>query len=86
MIIKLHRNFQKIYRKLPISLQKAVDHKMALFYQEPFSPMLNNHQLKGKYQNYRSINITGDYRAVYKTVSDKEVIFTKLGTHSQLYK
>lgn len=59
---------------------------MLLFAKTPCAKSLHNHILSGKYTNYRSINITGDYRALYKQVSEKEVIFVKLGTHSQLYK
>ena len=34
--------------------------------------------------NYRSINISGDWRAVFEQNND-EVYFVTLGTHSQLY-
>jgi addiction module RelE/StbE family toxin len=85
MIIRFHKHFKKAYQKLPSNLQVTVDAKLELFYKEPFAVELNNHQLKGRYENYRSINITGDYRAVYKLLSEKEVIFVKIGTHSSLY-
>jgi len=45
---------------------------------------LRDHQLKGKYKQYRSINITGDYRALYLLRGD-EAIFDVVDTHSQLY-
>ncbi len=32
-----------------------------------------------------SINITGDYRAVYKEIGKQEVIFVILESHSHLY-
>lgn len=47
---------------------------------------LHDHALKGKYQGYRSINITGDVRALYYEKQDgKIVLFAFIGTHSQLY-
>lgn len=43
--------------------------------------------LKGSYLGFRSINITGDWRAIYSEEKnkkgDKTVIFEVLGTHSQ---
>lgn len=35
--------------------------------------------------NY-SINITGDWRAIYMPININEVLFIAFGTHSQLYK
>ena len=85
MKYNLHKSFVKRYRKLPEKLKKAVKEKLTLFCDDQFLEELNNHALSGKYQEYRSINITGDYRAVYKVISEEEVIFIVLGTHSQLY-
>ncbi|PIP31366.1 hypothetical protein COX24_04015 [bacterium (Candidatus Gribaldobacteria) CG23_combo_of_CG06-09_8_20_14_all_37_87_8] len=47
--------------------------------------MLNNHPLRGNYVDYRSINITGDLRAVFKLINENEAIFVRVGTHSELY-
>lgn len=81
----LHKSFVKTYRKMPDKLKKSVKEKLVLFCEDPFMQELNNHMLSGKYQGYRSINITGDYRAVYKELSKQEVIFVILGSHSHLY-
>jgi len=48
-------------------------------------PVLENHPLQGRYEGYRSINITGDLRAVFKQVRPDKYWFTKIGTHSELY-
>jgi mRNA interferase YafQ len=86
MIIRFHRNFDKSYKKLKISENKKIKEKLLLFIQNPYHPLLNNHPLKGKYLDYRSINISGDLRAIYKLVSDNEVIFVEIDSHSNLYK
>lgn len=50
-------------------------------------PKLNNHVLRGKLRGLRSINITGDWRAIFREYKkDKQILFDSLGTHSQLYK
>ena len=85
MIARFHRNFDRQYNKLKISEKKKVQERLLLFLQNPYHPVLNNHPLKGKYLDYRSINITGDLRAINKLISDSEVIFVTVDSHSNLY-
>ena len=59
--------------------------RLGLFLQDATNPILRNHELKGKYKDYKSINVTGDVRALYKKNGDEIVIFAMIGTHSQLY-
>lgn len=80
-----HKNFNKQYKKLR-AIQSKVDERLILFSKDPFGPILNNHGLAGKYEGCRSINITGDYRAIYELVDDNIAYFIALGTHPDLYK
>lgn len=84
MEIKLHKNFEKQYLKLRISQKKKFKERRNLFLQDQFSPILNNHSLQGKYLGYRSINVTGDLRAIFKKDGDN-VIFIAIDSHSNLY-
>lgn len=77
--------YKKRYRLLTSKLQDKVDERIALFVQDQFSPVLENHALHGEYADLRSINITGDYRALYETLSQNSVRFVRLGTHAELY-
>ena len=83
--IEYHRHFIKAYHKLSKKEQSATDNRIRLFSKDPFASKLENHALSGKYKEYRSINITGDYRAVYKEIGKQEVILVILGLHSHLY-
>ena len=85
MIPKFHRRFIKQYRKASVTTRKKCDERLLLFEKELFHPQLDNHPLKGKYIGYRSINITGNWRAVYRPLDDTTAYFVYLGTHSQLY-
>jgi addiction module RelE/StbE family toxin len=85
MIVKLHRNFEKQIRLLPLKVQKKTQERLLLFIENPFHPLLENHSLKGFYLDYRSINITGDWRALYK-LNGEECIFVHIDTHSNLYR
>jgi addiction module RelE/StbE family toxin len=70
--------------KLTPTLRKKIQERITIFSENPLHPILRNHSLKGKYKNYRSIDITGDMRALYLQ-QETEVIFDIIGTHSQLY-
>ena len=85
MKIRFHKNFNKQYKKLRQAQKEKVQERLVLFLKDPFHLILGNHPLKGKYTGYRSINITGDLRAVYKFVSERECIFVAIDTHSSLY-
>ena len=84
------RTFQKQLLKVPVKVRAAFLERYKLFLVEPHNPQLSNHRLVGKLNGYRSINVTGDFRALYKECIDENgnrgIIFEMLGTHSQLYK
>ena len=85
MKIRFHKNFEKQYKKLKKKEQEKAQEKLELFLENPFNPRLNNHSLRGKYTDYRSINITGDLRAIYRFVDECQCIFVVIGSHSNLY-
>ena len=87
MQIRFNRQFSKQYNKSPSKIKQAFKKRLKLFLKDPFTNILNNHPLKGKFKGVRSINITGNWRAIYREYQSKDlVIFVSLGTHSQLYR
>lgn len=85
MRIFYHHRFDKHFCKLPVKIQQKIIEKIALFRDDPFNPLLNNHALSGRQEGIRSISITGDFRAIYDPVSASDALFIDIGTHSQLY-
>ena len=81
---QFHKKFQKQYKKLPAKMREKVKERLLMFKTDPMSPELNNHALHGKYVGCRSINVTGDLRAIYE-VRNIRVRFVYLDTHSNLY-
>jgi addiction module RelE/StbE family toxin len=79
------KDFYKSYRKLPQRIKEQFKLRRDLFVQNEFHPQLNNHGLLGKYVGHRSINITGDYRAIYEKRGQDVVYWVSVGTHAQLY-
>lgn len=85
MTIHFHKQFTKQLKKLSSRERGQLQDRLELFLLDPFHPRLRNHSLKGKYQDYRSIDIHPDLRAVYKAIGSDEAIFVTIGSHSQLY-
>lgn len=87
MKIDYSKRFLKQLNKCDEKIQISFEDRLELFIDDKFHPKLNNHSLKGKLFKYRSINITGNWRALYLEFENGEVIFFDLlGTHSELYK
>ncbi len=84
MNVAYSKNFIKQAKKLSPDLRHKLKDIISLFSDNPLHPKLRNHALKGKYKEYRSIDVTGDVRALYLQ-RNNEVIFDAVGTHSQLY-
>jgi addiction module RelE/StbE family toxin len=86
MFIRFHRNFEKQYKKLKIAEKNRFKQRIDVFIKDEFNPILNNHALRGKCKGYRSINVTGDIRAIYKREIKNRIIFIAINKHSNLYK
>ncbi len=85
MIVTFSHRFKKEFQKLPENTRRRFGARIKLFVENKNHPQLNNHKLQGRYKGYSSINISGDVRVVYEFTSKEEVLFLKIGTHSQLY-
>lgn len=80
------KKFIKQYNAAPDFIRQSFDARAAIFLLNKFDQTLNNHQLNGKLSNLRSINISGDWRALFEELGSGNVVFKAIGTHSQLYK
>ncbi|MEX0918580.1 MAG: type II toxin-antitoxin system RelE/ParE family toxin [Candidatus Paceibacterota bacterium] len=85
MKLILHRNFEKKFIKTPLKIREQFKRRRDLFLKDRFHPSLNNHPLAGRRKNEWSINVTGDWRAIYIWLDEETVIFLDLDTHSHLY-
>lgn len=88
MEIEFSAHFRKQYRKATKKIKADFYKRLKLFQHNPHHSLLRNHLLTGNYKGYRSINITGDWRAIYSQTKDEQktiIIFEAIGTHSQLY-
>ena len=85
MRVTTHRVFERQAKKLSKKLRAQMWERLALLEIDEFNPLLNNHKLGPPYETYNSINITGDYRLVYKFLERDMYYLRAVGTHHQLY-
>ncbi|OGE98608.1 hypothetical protein A2814_01445 [Candidatus Nomurabacteria bacterium RIFCSPHIGHO2_01_FULL_38_19] len=86
LIATFSKNFKKSFKNKDKFVQKKTLERIRLFRQDPFNIVLNNHKLHGEYEGCSSINITGNFRAVFKYINENTVIFSDIGTHPELYR
>jgi addiction module RelE/StbE family toxin len=86
MNVVFHKRFDKMAAKLSPKVKAKMIERITLFSKDPLDNILRNHALNTPYKGSFSIDITGDYRAIYYLVDDETALFTHIGTHSQLYK
>ena len=87
-LVKYSDLFNKQRKSLPIEIRIAFIETRDLFLEEPNHPGLRNHALKKRFEGYRSIDVTDDYRAIYRKrmEGEREIIyFYMIGTHKELY-
>ncbi len=76
--------FKKAFKRLSKKIQEQALTRLELLAADEFHPLLNIHKLHGEYTEYYSMNVTADYRIIYKKIGN--VFFLILvGTHSKLY-
>lgn len=88
MKIQYDPDFIKQLKKLNIRIRKSFIKQIYIFQKSPNDPILRNHELRGEWKGYRSINVTADWRALYEELNEEgETIayFSYIGTHKDLY-
>jgi len=88
MKILYKKKFAKAYRKLSPKNQLKVDATIQKFHENVRDSALRNHSLKWSYLWFRSLDVTGDIRIIFRELSDgsyEVVEMVNIGTHSQLY-
>ncbi len=84
MEIKYKKRFEKAFKKLPPKIKEQFYDRLEVFIANKFDAALNNHSVDKTFPNCRSINVTGDCRAIFEE-SEDSVTFYIIGTHSELY-
>lgn len=89
MNVELDPDLVKRLKKLDVKIRKSFKEKVIKFSKNPQDPPLNNHKLRKGWEGYKSIDITADWRAIYKEIHIGEetiAYFVAINTHEELYK
>lgn len=84
MEIHFHKDFKKKLKKLSPKIRSHFYIRLDLFMKNKTHATLNNHSVDKSFTDCRSINVSGDYRAIFKE-ENNAIIFLKIATHSELY-
>lgn len=84
MEIVFHKKFKKKLSRLPVKIQNKFHERLHLFVEDMNHTILNNHSVEKVFAGCRSINVTGDYRAIFRREGQR-FTFLRIGTHSELY-
>lgn len=84
MRIVYKKRFEKAFKVLPESIKRKFYERLEIFIKDKFDSVLKNHPVDRAFPDSRSINVTGDYRAIFKEEKNM-VVFITIGTHSELY-
>jgi addiction module RelE/StbE family toxin len=88
LLIEFSPLFEKRLHQLPSEIVIALKETIDLLVDHPHHERLRRHSLKQEYSGYESIDITDDYRAIFKEIkTGMQVVikFRLIGTHPQLY-
>jgi addiction module RelE/StbE family toxin len=80
-----HREFKRQFKKLDRGVRDKLQERFRLLLIDEYSPLLNNHKLHHPWEGYSSINITGDWRLIYKRIATDSYYLRAVGTHHQLF-
>lgn len=84
-IIRVTRNFEKSYRRLPKQVQHVAERKELVFRENPFDPQLKTHRLHGKEREVWAFSVIQSHRIKFVFLTEDEVLFLDIGTHG-IYK
>jgi addiction module RelE/StbE family toxin len=84
MEIVFQKKFKKKLKKLPPKIQDQFYERLEVFILDKNHKILNNHSVDKMFTDCRSLNVTGDYRAIFKE-DNNVAVFLNIGTHSELY-
>lgn len=78
--------FEELFRRLPLPIQKKAEKQEMLFRQNPFYPSLHTEKLAPHEKDVWSFRIDKNYRVAFRFYGPGQVILLTTGTHDWVYK
>jgi len=85
--IKVSSRFSKKFKFLPKEDRLTAAKEIRFFKEDPFSPSLNTHPLRGKFAGFYAFSVLPDLRIMFRfsDLDRSEVILYDIGPH-EIYK
>ncbi|MFA6255639.1 MAG: type II toxin-antitoxin system mRNA interferase toxin, RelE/StbE family [Candidatus Absconditabacterales bacterium] len=74
--------FIKQFELLPKYIQIKSLEKLEIFAKNPLYNSLRLHKLQGKLDGMRSISIDREYRIIFQSQDNEDILLVSIGTHS----
>lgn len=84
--IFLTEEFEKYYKKLPLTVKIKAEKQEQLFCKNPFHPSLHTEKLEPKSKEVWSFRIDKKYRIIFRFIDGNKVVFLTIGPHDWIYK
>lgn len=87
-LIRYSNLVNKKRKALPLEIKIAFREVRELFLENPHHLTLRNHPLREKFAGHRSIDVSEDYRSLFKEIKKQKRVVIKfytIGTHEKLY-
>ena len=86
MLVLTHKRFDKQFVRLPNKIKNNYFERVDILRKDSRHPLLDIHPLHSPFEGGSlSINITGNYRAIFIQKDRDTILFTHIGTHHQLF-
>jgi addiction module RelE/StbE family toxin len=82
-----HRIFKKHFKARILSNRALINRfeaRLKMFLKNPRNPVLKDHQLTGRWKNFRAFWVAGDVRVVYWLQGGTLYLYD-IGSHNQVY-
>jgi addiction module RelE/StbE family toxin len=81
-------SFRKSYRKL-VRRNPEVSFEilecLIAFHQDPFTPKLKTHKLKGSLSLFYAFSVQADLRIIFRFDDEGDIIVVDIGSHDEVY-
>ncbi|MBE9064278.1 type II toxin-antitoxin system mRNA interferase toxin, RelE/StbE family [cf. Phormidesmis sp. LEGE 11477] len=81
------RAFKRLVRRRP-NIETRIENRLRLLVDDPFTPTLQTHRLKGKLVGSWACSVEYDCRIVFSFVEDSEtndILLIDIGSHDEVY-
>lgn len=83
--ILVTQEFIRLYKELPLPVQKRAEKQERLFRQNPLHPSLHTEKLMPKEREVWSFRIDKRYRIIFRFLGKEKVLFLLVGHHNWIY-